>query len=124
GDVGAPDARIVRGHGLVDDLAGGAGDQIDDLLGDLEDGDFRWISEVDRLVEVVLHRGVDATNQIGHVTQAAGLSAVAEDGDRLVVERLADKADDYTAVVWVHARAVRVENSDKSGIRAALAVIG
>ena len=66
----------------------------------------------------------DAVDQVGHVTEGARLGAVAEHGDRPVLERLAEEGRDRAAVVRAHARAVGVEDADDRGVDALLAVVG
>src|SRR5207248_3270794 len=44
--------------------------------------------------------------------------------DRLVVERLADEADDHAAIERVHSWPISVEDADDAGVGLALAVVG
>ena len=65
-----------------------------------------------------------AADQVVDVAEAAGLGAVAEDGDRLALHRLADEGRDRAAVVRAHPRPVGVEDPDDRGVDALLAVVG
>ncbi len=56
--------------------------------------------------------------------EAARLAAVAEDGDRLALERLADEGGNDAAVLEPHARAVGVEDADDLGVDLVIAMIG
>ena len=69
-------------------------------------------------------RSVEAADQVVDVAEGAGLRAVAEDGQRLVLERLADEGRDRAPVVGAHARAVGVEDPGDAGVHALLAVVG
>ena len=63
-------------------------------------------------------------DQVVDVAEAARLAAVAEDGQRLVLERLAQEGRDRAAVVRAHPRAVGVEDPHDAGVDALLAVVG
>ena len=65
----------------------------------------------------------DPADEVVHEAEAPRLRAVAEDGDRLAVERLAQERRDRAAVVRAHPRAVRVEDPDDRGVHALLAVV-
>ena len=69
-------------------------------------------------------KGDHPGDQIAHVTERAGLAAVAEDGDRPVGERLAQEGRDGAAVVSAHPRPVGVEDPDDRRVHALLAVVG
>ena len=56
------------------------------------------------------HQPEDPVHEVGHVAEAARLAAVAEDGDVLVAQRLAQEGRDRAAVLDPHARAVGVED--------------
>ena len=75
-------------------------------------------------MHVGLGQGDDAADQVVDVTEAAGLRAVAEDGQRPVLERLAQEGRDRAPVVGAHARAVGVEDAHDRGVDALLAVVG
>ena len=65
-----------------------------------------------------------AADQVVDVAEAPRLGAVAEDGDRLALHRLAHERWDRAAVVGAHPRPVGVEDADDRGVDALLAVIG
>ena len=69
------------------------------------------------------HRDV-AADLVVDVAEAARLAAVAEHGQRLVLQRLAQEGRDRAAVVRAHPRAVGVERPDDPGVDALLAVVG
>ena len=64
------------------------------------------------------------SDQVVDVTEAAGLAAVAEDGQRPVLQRLAQEGRDRAAVVGAHPRSVGVEDADDRRVDALLAVVG
>ena len=66
----------------------------------------------------------DAVDQVGDVAERARLGAVAEHGDRPVLQRLAQERRDRAAVVRAHARAVGVEDAHDRRVDALLAVVG
>ena len=82
------------------------------------------VADVDRRVGVGLGEPDDAVDQVVDVTEAAGLAAVAEDGQRPVLQRLAQEGRDRAAVVRAHPRAVGVEDADDRRVDALLAVVG
>ena len=59
----------------------------------------------------------EAADEVVDVAEAPGLRAVAEHGQRLARERLADEGRDRPAVVRAHPRAVRVEDADDRACR-------
>ena len=61
--------------------------------------------------------------EVVDVAEAARLRAVAEHGERLARERLADERRDRAPVVRPHPRAVRVEDPDDARVDALLAVV-
>ena len=52
----------------------------------------------------------DSVNQIGHVAEAPGLTAVAEDRHRFVVESLANKGGDDSPISQTHPRTIGIED--------------
>src|SRR4051812_40796258 len=123
GDVGLADLRVVDGQRLVDDLRARAG-HLDHGLGELEQRVLVLVADVDRQVDVGLAQGDQPADLIVHVTEAPRLAAVAEDGERLVLERLAQEGRDGTAVVGAHPRPVGVEGPRDAGVDSLLAVVG
>jgi hypothetical protein len=71
-----------------------------------------------------LGQGDHAPDEVVDVAERPGLLARAEDGDRPVLQRLAQEGRDRAAVVAPHARAVRVEDPDDRRVHALLAVVG
>src|SRR4051812_43726147 len=72
---------------------------------------------------VALGDHVQPADQIVDVTDAARLRAVAENGDRRVLERLAHEGWDGAAVMRAHSRAVSVEDPDDRGVPALLLAV-
>ncbi len=66
----------------------------------------------------------DAVDEIGDVAEAAGLGAVAVDGEGLAFEGLDEEVGDDAAVVGLETGAIGVEDADKVGVDAVVAVIG
>jgi hypothetical protein len=66
----------------------------------------------------------EPADQIVDVAEASCLRAVAEDGERLAGERLADERRDRAPVIGAHPRPVRVEDPDDRRVDALLPVIG
>src|SRR5215210_2223026 len=122
GDVGLANLRIVDRQRLVDDLALGRRDA-DDGLRELLDRELVGVAEVHRQVLAALGEQVETADQVVDVTKAARLRAVAEDGDRLVLERLPHEGRDRAPVVRAHARPVGVEDADDRGVHALLLVV-
>ena len=77
-DVGLAHLRVVHRQRLVFDPRFRPGDA-DDLLGELFDRHLARVADVDRLVEIRLREPINPVDQIGDVTERAGLRAVAED---------------------------------------------
>src|SRR5260221_2752444 len=122
-DVGLALLRVVDRQLLVDDLRARLG-HLDHGLGQLQQRELVRIADVDRHVHVGLGEGDDSPDQVVDVTEAARLAAVPEDGQRPVLQRLAQEGRDRAAVVRAHARAVGVEDADDRGVDALLAVVG
>ena len=69
-------------------------------------------------------RGEDAVDEVGDVAEAAGLLAVAVDGEGFAAQGLHHEVGDDTAVVWLQAGAVGVEDADQVGVDAVVAMVG
>ena len=82
-------------------------DDLDHGLGQLQQRVLVRVADVDRQVLVGLGQRDQAADQVVDVTEGAGLAAVAEDGQRLVLERLAQEGRDRAAVVGPHPRSRR-----------------
>jgi len=122
GDVRLADLGVIHGQRAVLDGGGTAGDA-DDVFGKFFDGHLGGVADVDGLMEVAHGQPVDAVDKIADVTEGAGLGTIAEDGERLVGEGLADKGGDYPAIAQPHAWAVSVEDADDLGIDFVIAVV-
>src|SRR5205823_1023195 len=114
-DVRLADLRVVLRQRLEDDPALAAG-ELAHLLRELQNGDLGRVAEVDRVVEVGPQQPVDALDEVGDVAEAAGLLAVAVDGDRLAPQRLVHEVRQHPAVVEAHPLAVGVKDADDVGI--------
>src|SRR5215213_6866226 len=110
-DVGLADLGVVDGQRLVDDRAAAAPD-LEDLLGQLEQGELLWVADVHGQVLAALGERDQPPDQVVDVTEAAGLGAVPEDRDGLPLHRLADEGGDRAAVVGAHSGPVGVEDPD------------
>ena len=86
--------------------------QFDDHLRQLEDRELVRVAEIDRPDEIVraVHHPQHAFDKIVAVAERAGLAAVAEHGDVLAAERLADEVRHDAAVERMHPRPVGVED--------------
>src|SRR5207247_2077831 len=115
---------VVVGSWFEGDLAFAFGEELENEFGELDDGGFFGVADVDGLGEVGLHDGGQAADGVGDEAEGAGLGAIAGDGDGVVLEGLADEIGDDAAVGGVHARAVGVEDSDDAGVGATFAVVG
>src|SRR3954470_3000630 len=89
-DVGLADLRIVGRQRLEDDLRARLGD-LDDRLGQLEQRELVRVADVDRLVLAGLGQQDHPADQVVDVGERPRLRAVAEDGDRPVLQRLAQE---------------------------------
>ena len=89
-----------------------------------EDGDLLRIADVGGEMLIGEHKAVDTLDEIGDVAEAAGLAAVAVNGERFAQQRLMHKIGKSAAVVEAHAGPVGVEDADDAGIDAVIAVIG
>src|SRR5918995_6940336 len=121
-DVWLADLRIVHGQRLEDDLALRPG-HFQHRFRELENRKLVRVAEVDRVVLVNCGEGVEAVDHVVDVAEAARVRTVAEDRQRLVLERLAPERGGGAAVVGPHARAIGVEDSGDGGVHALLAVV-
>src|SRR5919197_2529615 len=110
GDVGLANLWIVHGQRLVHDLALRRCDS-DNCLRELQDRKLLGVAEVDRQVLPTLGEQVEPADEIVDVTEASCLRALAEDGDRRVLDRLTHERRDRAPVVRAHARAVGVKDA-------------
>src|SRR5919197_4287789 len=106
-DVRLADLGIVDRKRLVDDLAHRAGDP-DDGLRELVERELARVADVHREVLSALGEQNEPADEVVDVAEAPRLRALAEDRDRLALERLAHERRHGAPVVRAHARAVRV----------------
>ena len=97
---------------------------LDHLLGELEQRELVRVADVHRQVLAALREQDQPADEVVDVAEAPRLRAVAEDRDRLLLQRLADEVRDRAPVVGAHPRAVGVEDPDDRGVDALLAVVG
>src|SRR3954452_8157422 len=122
-DVGLADLRVVGGQRLENDLRARPRD-LDDRLGQLEQGELVRVADVDGLVQPRLGEADHAPDQVVDVAEGPRLLALAEHRDRAVLQRLAQEGRDGPAVVRAHARPVGVEDADDRRVDALLAQVG
>src|SRR4029450_3345214 len=108
-DVRLACLRVVDGQGLEDDLASRPS-HADDGFRELQDRKLVRVPEIGWQVLLAHRQEIHPVDQVVHVTETAGLGAVAENGQRLVIERLAHERRNRASVVRPHARPVRVED--------------
>src|SRR5690606_21305894 len=70
-----------------------------------------------------IHQADHPLDQVIHVAEAAGLGAVAIDGDGFALERLDDEVADHSAIVGVHARSISVEDTHDLDLQLMLAPV-
>src|SRR4030095_2334777 len=87
-DVRLARLRIVHGQRLIDDLASRSRDA-DDGFRELQDRKLVRVPEIGWQVLLAHRQEIHPVDQVVHVAEAARLWALAEDGQRLVIERLA-----------------------------------
>ena len=111
------------GQGGVND-AGAAPGELEDLLGQLEDGELAGIAQVDRTDEPVhVHRPDEGLDEVGDVAERARLAPVAVNRQGLALERLDDEVADDPPVVHGHPRPVGVEDAGDPRLDPVLAVV-
>ena len=123
GEVGFAALGVVFGDGFEVEFGAGVG-EAEDGLGELEDGGFVVVADVDGADEANLfHHGFCAVDEVVYVAEGAGLLAFAEDGDGFAFKGLEDEVGDDAAVVEGHAGAVGVEDADDADVYFVLAVV-
>ncbi len=70
----------------------------------------------------VLHEREEASEEVVDVAEATCLTAVAIHREGLVAQRLHDEVAHDASIVWIHPRAVRIEDAHDAGIDVATAV--
>ena len=129
-DVGLALQGVVGRQGPEHQPGRGAG-ECDHFFGQLPNGEFVGVAQVDGAGEAGatvgcaggVHEAHEAFNEVVHITKAAGLLAVAIQGDVFAFEGLHDEVADHPPVVGVHARAVGVENAGHANVQPVLAVV-
>jgi hypothetical protein len=110
GNVRSTLAGIIFRRREFDNSALGLG-QLFNVLGELLNGKFLWIAQIDRIVVLAIHQRVQAVDQVRHVLEGPGLLPFPVNGHVPILQRLDDKVADNTSVVGVHARTERVEDT-------------
>ena len=122
-DIGLAHLRVIGRERLEDDLRLRARD-LDHRLRELQQRELVGVADVDRLVVARLGEGDHPSDEIVDVAERPRLRSVAEDGDRAILERLAQERRDRAAIVGAHPGAVGVEDPDDCRVHALLAVVG
>ena len=65
----------------------------------------------------------EALHFVFHITEAAGLSAVAINGQVFAAQRLFHEVGDHAAVIQLHTRAVSIEDAHDARVHAVVAVV-
>ncbi len=82
------------------------------------------VSKIYRSDELrLIHHGHHAGYQVVYVAERSRLGSVSIDGNRLARERLYDEVADHAAVLGVHARAIRIKNTDNANVDSVRAVV-
>jgi hypothetical protein len=123
GDVRASDPGVILRKRLEHDGAGGTG-QLTDFLGELQNGNFFGIAQIDRFMEVREQQADDPFHKIRNVAKGSGLGAVAINRDRLIAQSLTHEVGQGPTVVEPHPLAVSVEDADDMGVEIVNAVVG
>src|SRR6266540_3884154 len=97
GDVGLANLWIVDWKCFEHDFALRRG-KSDNCLREFQDRKLLRVAEVHRQMLAAVGKQLEPANEVVHVTEAARLRAVAEDRDRLVLERLTREGRDRAAV--------------------------
>src|SRR5580704_75113 len=94
------------------------------MLGALEDGELVGVADIDRQMFGGLGKAHEAVDFVADIAEAAGLAAVAVDGEVLAAESLLHEIRYYAAIIQLQARTVGVEDADDARIYFVIAVIG
>ena len=115
-------ACVVR-HPLDRRAAAG---QRPDLFSQRANGDFVAVADIEDLTDRawLVDQGYHSRDDVADVGEAAGLRAVAEDGDRLARQRLPHERRDHHPVLARLPRAHRVEQPDDDHRQLALLPVG
>src|SRR5215831_13404052 len=96
-DVRLANVGVVFWKRLEDDLAGGPRHPEHDL-GELEQRVLARVAEIHGQMLAARGQQIEPAHEVVDVTEAAGLRAVAEDGQRLAGQRLAEKGRNRSPV--------------------------
>src|SRR5262249_29209362 len=104
----------------------------------LANGEFAGVAEIDRPREAGrrFHEANETIDEIVDIAEGPRLRAIAEHGDRFVLECLNDKIGNNAPVIGMHARAIGIEDArdfdrqlvltmivEEKGLRAAFAFV-
>lgn len=116
--------RVVLRQVHLHQLAAALGDQLQNHLCELTDGEFAGVAEVDRAGRLRLaHHPKHAFDEVVDILEAAGLLAVTVDGDVLVLQCLNDEVRHHATVIRLHLRPVGVEDADDTNVRVVGALV-
>src|SRR5207248_101236 len=121
--VRPPLPGVVDRQRPVLDRALAAG-QVADLLSQATDAYLLLAAQVEGQVVVAVQDRQDPRDQVVHIAEAAGLAAVAVDGQGFAAQRLRHEVGDDAAVVDAHARRIGVEDADDPGIQPVRPLVG
>src|SRR5690242_4624564 len=89
-----------------------------------ENGELVRIANVHGKMLVGFGKAENAFDFVADVAKAAGLAAIAVDGEVITAKRLFHEIRDYTAVVQLHTRTIGVKNAHDSGVDRVIALKG
>jgi hypothetical protein len=106
----------------VDDVAAASG-ELQDALGELEDGVLFGVPEVNDFPREAIgfHEADESRDQVAHVTERAGLVPRAVDGDGFSPQCLHAEVGDDAAIGGVGAGTVGIEDAGDAGVELVLA---
>ena len=123
GDVGAALFGVVFGQVPVNHLLVGAGER-HDFLGEVPDGDFVGVADVDGAGFLRKVQPENAFNEVVYVAKASGLAPVSKHREVFSTQCLADECRQYAAVVESHARPVGIEDAHNARFQSVVPMIG
>ena len=123
GYVGSALGGVVFGKRCFYKSRGGSS-LLKNFFGQLPNGEFRWIAQVDWPNGVFLFHYPDhALHQVVDVAKGAGLGAIAVKGDVFSLEGLHDEVRNNSPVVRAHPGAIGVENSNDANIHTVFSMV-
>src|SRR5215510_5556269 len=96
---------IILGESRTDEVASASG-ETNDRLGQIEDGQFLGVTEIDRSCLPRHQDAIDTFDKVGNIAEATCLGSIAKDRNVLTAKRLGDEARNGPAIFQPHARAV------------------